>query len=108
MPFPRAPVRRHFALETIGLTKTFGSLVANDDVSLRVPAGTVHAVVGENGAGKTTLMRMVYGLYLPDAGEIRLGGESVTFNTPATPSREAWPWSTRPRCWWGRCRSPTT
>jgi len=70
------------ALETVGLTKTFGPLVANDDVSLRVPAGTVHAVVGENGAGKTTLMRMVYGLYVPDSGEVRLGGESVTFNSP--------------------------
>jgi len=70
------------ALETVGLTKTFGPLVANGDVSLRVPAGTVHAVVGENGAGKTTLMRMVYGLYVPDSGEIRLGGESVTFNSP--------------------------
>jgi len=70
------------ALETIALSKAFGRLVANDAVSITVPAGTVHAVVGENGAGKTTLMRMVYGLYRPDAGELRLEGEPVTFNSP--------------------------
>jgi len=70
------------ALETVDLTKRFGSLAANDAISLRVPAGTVHAVVGENGAGKTTLMRMVYGLYVPDAGEIRLHGEPMTFGSP--------------------------
>lgn len=70
------------ALEAVNLTKTFGSLTANDSVSLKVPAGTIHAVVGENGAGKTTLMRMVYGLYTPDAGSIRIGGHEVSFRTP--------------------------
>lgn len=70
------------ALETVGLTKRFGALVANDDISLQVPVGTIHAVVGENGAGKTTLMRMVYGLYSPDNGTIRLRGEDVSFRSP--------------------------
>ncbi len=79
--------RRHpddppLALETVSLTKRFGSLVANDAISLRVPAGTIHAVVGENGAGKTTLMRMVYGLYVPDSGTMRLAGQQVTFGSP--------------------------
>lgn len=70
------------ALQVAGLTKSFGSLLANDAVSLTVPGSTVHAVVGENGAGKTTLMRMVYGLYRPDAGSIRLNGIPVQFSSP--------------------------
>lgn len=70
------------SLETVALTKRFGPLVANDAISLRVPARTIHAVVGENGAGKTTLMRMIYGLYVPDAGEILLGGKPVRFASP--------------------------
>jgi simple sugar transport system ATP-binding protein len=69
-------------LETVSLSKSFGSLLANDAISMTVPARTVHAVVGENGAGKTTLMRMVYGLYMPDAGEIRLAGKPVSFGSP--------------------------
>ena len=78
----RHPGARPLALETVGLIKRFGSLVANDNISLRVPAGTIHAVVGENGAGKTTLMRMVYGLYVPDGGTIQLNGDQVTFGSP--------------------------
>ena len=70
------------ALQVEGLTKSFGSLLANDAVGLTVPGRTVHAVVGENGAGKTTLMRMVYGLYLPDAGSIRINGTPVQFSSP--------------------------
>ena len=70
------------ALETIALTKRFGSLVANDAVSVKIAAETIHAVVGENGAGKTTLMRMIYGLYVPDSGDILLGGRLVAFRSP--------------------------
>lgn len=78
---PHRPGGR-LSLETVGLTKRFGSLVANDAISLQVPARTIHAIVGENGAGKTTLMRMVYGLSVPDSGEIRLDGRPVTFGSP--------------------------
>ncbi len=79
--------RRHLvagtpALETVGLTKRFGAVIANEGVSLRVPAQTIHAVVGENGAGKTTLMRMVYGLYVPDSGAILLDGKPAAFDSP--------------------------
>ncbi|MGI8720809.1 MAG: ABC transporter ATP-binding protein [Geodermatophilaceae bacterium] len=78
----RHPPARPPALETFELTKSFGPLVANEAVSVRVPAETIHAVVGENGAGKTTLMRMVYGLYLPDSGAVYLDGQPVAFGTP--------------------------
>lgn len=65
------------------VSKRFGTLLANDCVDLHVRAGTLHAIVGENGAGKTTLMRVLYGYYLPDEGEIRLKGQPVRFHTPA-------------------------
>jgi simple sugar transport system ATP-binding protein len=64
------------------ITKTFPGVVANDDVTLDVQAGEVHALLGENGAGKTTLMSVLYGIYQPDSGEIRLNGRPVRIRTP--------------------------
>ena len=69
-------------LEIDGITKTFGSLTANDRISFSVERGTVHALLGENGAGKSTLMNVLYGLYRPDAGRIVLRGRPVTFHSP--------------------------
>ena len=66
------------ALEMRGIRKTFGSIIALDDVSLRVTSGSVHALLGENGAGKTTLMRIAYGLTTADAGSMRVFGATAS------------------------------
>ncbi|MFC4224268.1 ABC transporter ATP-binding protein [Lysinibacter cavernae] len=71
-----------FVLQLAGITKTFGPVVANHDVDFTLRRGEIHALVGENGAGKTTLMRILYGMYQPDAGSIRLGGREVTLKRP--------------------------
>ena len=72
-------------LEMRGIRKEFPGVVANDGVSFEVRRGEVHALLGENGAGKSTLMNILYGLYKPDGGEIRLNGKPVSF----TSAREA-------------------
>jgi simple sugar transport system ATP-binding protein len=65
-----------------GITKRFGDVLANDDVSLDVAAGEVHALLGENGAGKTTLMNVVYGIYPRDAGQVVWQGSEVRHAAP--------------------------
>src|ERR1700674_456823 len=69
-------------LEVRNLSKAFPGVVALDDVSLRLRRGTVHALIGENGAGKSTLMKIIAGIYTPDAGELRLRGSTVQLSSP--------------------------
>ena len=68
-------------LEMRGIRKEFPGVVANDDVTFDLRRGEVHALLGENGAGKSTLMNILYGLYKPDGGEIRLHGKPVSFGS---------------------------
>lgn len=70
-------------LELIQLSKSYPAVKANDQVSLRVKPGEIHAVLGENGAGKSTLMKMIYGAVRPDEGEIRWNGQPVQVRNPA-------------------------
>jgi ABC-type uncharacterized transport system ATPase subunit len=69
-------------LELRHITKTFGNVVANNDVSFNVEKGTIHAIVGENGAGKSTVMRIAYGFYNADSGEILVDGRPAEIKTP--------------------------
>jgi len=69
--------------EMRGIVKRFPGVLANDRVNFEVQAGEIHALLGENGAGKSTLMKILYGLYQPDAGEVLLNGQPMHFNSPA-------------------------
>lgn len=80
---PAAGTAEHpYLLEITNISKGFPGVVALNNVELRVRPGSVLALMGENGAGKSTLMKIIAGIYQPDAGEIRLRGRSVVFDTP--------------------------
>ncbi len=75
--------KEQYAIECRKITKTFGKVVANDEIDLKVRYGEILALLGENGSGKTTLMNMLSGIYHPDSGEIFIGGKEVKINSPA-------------------------
>ena len=69
-------------IEMLHITKEFPGIIANDDITLQLRRGEIHALLGENGAGKSTLMSVLFGLYQPEQGEIRKNGEVVKINNP--------------------------
>lgn len=71
-----------YVIEMNHITKQFGNFKANDDITLQVKKGEIHALLGENGAGKSTLMSVLFGLYQPEEGEIRINGKTVNINNP--------------------------
>ena len=74
-------------LETRALTCRFGDVVANDAVDFNVMAGEIHGLLGENGAGKSTLMKLIYGVYRPTSGELRVGGDVIDVESPSVARR---------------------
>jgi len=71
-----------YVVEMLHITKEFPGIKANDDITLQLRRGEIHALLGENGAGKSTLMSVLFGLYQPDEGEIRIDGKPVKINNP--------------------------
>ena len=71
-----------YAIEMLHITKRFPGIIANDDITLQLRHGEIHALLGENGAGKSTLMSVLFGLYQPEKGEIRKDGETVSIRNP--------------------------
>ena len=71
-----------YIIEMLGITKEFPEVIANDNVTLRLRKGEIHAILGENGAGKSTLMSILFGIYEPDKGEIRMNGKKVAIRNP--------------------------
>ena len=71
-----------FAIEMLGITKRFPGIIANDNISLQLKKGEIHALLGENGAGKSTLMSVLFGLYQAEQGEIRKDGKPVEIRDP--------------------------
>ena len=75
-------MKEDYIIEMLNITKEFPGIKANDDVTLKLKRGEIHALLGENGAGKSTLMSVLFGLYEPEKGEIRKDGQKVKIKNP--------------------------
>ena len=75
-------MQSEYIIEMLNIRKEFPGIVANDDITLQLRKGEIHALLGENGAGKSTLMSVLFGLYQPEAGVIKKNGEIVKINNP--------------------------
>ena len=75
-------IKVEYVIEMLGIRKEFGNFVANNNITLQLKKGEIHALLGENGAGKSTLMNVLFGLYQPEAGEIKVRGKSVKITDP--------------------------
>ena len=71
-----------YVIEMLNITKEFPGIIANDDITLRVKQGEIHALLGENGAGKSTLMSVLFGLYQPEKGVIKVRGKETAIKGP--------------------------
>lgn len=74
--------RSEYVIEMLNITKEFPGIIANDNITLQLRRGEIHALLGENGAGKSTLMSVLFGLYKPEKGEIRKNGEKINIDDP--------------------------
>lgn len=75
-------MQEEYIIEMVGITKVFPGIIANDNITLRLKKGEIHALLGENGAGKSTLMSVLFGLYQPEKGVIKKNGVPVKIYGP--------------------------
>ena len=75
-------MEQNYALELRNINKSFGSVIANKNVSLKLKKGEILSILGENGSGKTTLMNMVSGIYYPDSGQMFIDGKEAVISSP--------------------------
>ena len=78
----KKPEQEDYAIEMLNITKKFPGIIANDNITLQLRRGEIHALLGENGAGKSTLMSVLFGLYQPEEGIIKKDGQVVQVRNP--------------------------